>query len=215
MNVHWPLPKRGKIPHDFKFNFTGTSAVRTWVQPIADVHVLFYFENFVSSICYPSTCHKKDVKKLLRVMNDETFFKLEMKTYTNRFEDIEVGDPFLRRLSTSVLLLLITVTCVSTFSNFFHPDSKLAKSLSSFDAIDSWTKVNAPYFTEAGKRMAFMNGIRAHYLILAIMAHLFMPISPKILMLYISENDFYVKNRIMAAVARISGTQVAMSFVMG
>lgn len=47
------------------------------------------------------------------------------------------------------------------------------------------------------------------------MAHLFMPISPKILMLYISENDYYVKNRMMAAVARISGTQVAMSFVMG
>lgn len=215
INIHWPLPKRRKIPHDFKFHFNGTSADRTWVQSLADVHVLFYFENFVSAICYPSSCKEKDMETLLNKINEKTHLKVEMKTYTNMHEDIKVGHSFIRLLSMAILLVLVSTTLISTVAYTLHPKSIMARSLSNFNAIDTWSKVHAPYFTEAGKRMAFLNGIRAHYLVLAIMAHLFMPISPKILMLYISENDFYVKNRLWAAFARISGTQVAMSFVMG
>lgn len=215
INIHWSLPRRGKIPHDFKFNFSGTATEGTWVESIADVHVLFYFENFVSAICYPSSCERGDIEKMFKMINQRTFLKPEVKTYTNRFDDIEVGDPYLRSFSTAIIVLLITTTFVSTLSHLLNPEGSLAKTLTNFNAIDTWTKVNAPYFTEAGKRMAFLNGIRAHYLVLAIMAHLFMPISPKILLLYLTENDFYVKNRWWAAMARISGTQVAMSFVMG
>lgn len=215
INIHWPLPKRGKIPHDFKFNFTAIQSQGTWVESIADVHVLFYFENFVSAICYPSTCERADVDKLFKTINQITFLKPEVKTYTNRFDDIQVGDPYLRGLSIAIIVILIAMTIVSTLSHLLNPGGSLAKTLTNFNAMDAWTKVNAPYYTEAGKRMAFLNGIRAHYLVLAIMAHLFMPISPKLLLLYLAENDFYVKNRWWAAMARISGTQVAMSFVMG
>lgn len=220
--IKWPLPERS-----FKYEspYVESTSIHlprngSWLEPLAKCHTLFYLEPFVTSICYPSTCTKSDLKNVLKFFNNRSFLELSLKVSKNRNEDSLSHQSSAKLTSQVILLSLIGVTFFATVSNYIR-DKKSSESgrkvsiLSHFDAIANWSKVSSVPKDPSSQRLLFFHGIRFYYFLMAIMSHLLLPLSVILAPIYFSLPFFYFKHKMMAAVSRISAAHLAMNFVMG
>lgn len=177
-------------------------------------HELYNFENFVSAICYPSTCERSDIETILNHFNSRLDIEIKLITIETR-ETSSSGYSAPKIIAGLILLSLFGISHLSTTLCFYFEEERMPQVIKLFNCGSHWEKLTADTPSGPEKRLQFFNGIRVLYLICAICVHLYIPLRPMLSAMYLPEAQFFESNRITGAIAKILLVPAGINFVIG
>lgn len=174
----------------------------------------YNFENFVSAICYPSTCTTYDVEAFLDHFNTKLDINIKLLTIeTNESSSIDYS---VQKIMAAIILVsLFGMSHLSTTLCYYFGAEKMPTVVKVFDCGSAWEKLTSDSSSDVGKRLDFFNGIKVLYLVATICVHLYLPIRPLLSAMYLPGIQYFDENPITAAIAKISMASAAVNFVIG
>ena len=174
----------------------------------------YSFENFVSAICYPSTCTKSDIESIFEHFKKKSDINVNLitietaETYSSGYSPPKIA-------GLLILLSLFGITHLSTTLCFYFGDESMPKIVRIFDCGSAWQKLTSDTTSDLGKRLEFFHGIKVLYLIGAILIHLYIPIRPLLSAMYLPEIQYFQSNSFHTAISKIAVVPASISFVIG
>lgn len=165
VELDWPLPLSDQS-ETIKFSIKGT-----WLDRLADLFKVYYYEKQVLMVCLPNQCSTRDYQVIAQeyMMIQKLPLKLNFN-YDNIGNDIITKANKLRfvcvLISIASLSMILISTLIRVLTQFSHP------LITALDMVDNTRKLFRQSANQLNDRLSFLSGYRFIYGYVALVSHL-------------------------------------------
>lgn len=167
VEIDWPLPNSLHQDH-VNLNTSGL-----WLDKLADIFTVYYYEKQVLMVCLPTQCSTNDYETISRDFLFNRQLPLRMKFMHDEIDIDEMAKAKLLKIaSISIVLFYMAVILISTIIRSFTQSAyPLIRCL---DIIENTGKIFRQSAYNRNDRLSFLNGYRFIYGYVALTSHVTM-----------------------------------------
>lgn len=147
----------------------------SWMTAAYTHHKEFLeFATMTQAVCYPSTCSRSDIQKVLEYFNNKYFSHIKLRILTSESNHDENEWPLYRKISMAILapLILTTISASSFDMEFLEPFDARINFKKLFGIKNTVTKNPRIQNGESVfKKLEFLNGLKSFYIFKTVAGH--------------------------------------------